>query len=36
MPAKSRKQQKYLYMKFGSAWVHRHHFDQIGKKKKKK
>ncbi len=29
MPAKSRKQQRYLYMKFGSGWVHQHHFDKV-------
>ena len=27
MPAKSRKQQRYLYMRFGPAWVKAHHFD---------
>lgn len=36
MPAKSRKQQRALYAKKGSAWVHAHHFDTIDKKKKKK
>ena len=36
MPAKSRKQQKYLYAKKGKAWVKAHHFDRIKKKRKKK
>ena len=38
MPARSRKQQRYLYSKFGSAWVHAHHFDKLaaGKKKRKR
>ena len=39
MPAKSRAQQKALYAKKGSRWVHAHHFDKIegkGKKTKKK
>lgn len=34
MPAVSRKQQRYLYAKFGSAWVHRHHFDIVQKRLK--
>jgi len=29
MPSKSEKQRKALYAKFGSAWVHEHHFDKI-------
>jgi hypothetical protein len=29
MPAVSRAQQRALYAKKGSAWVHRHHFDTI-------
>ena len=39
MPAKSRAQQRALYAKFGSQWVHAHHFDRIAgepKKAKKK
>lgn len=40
MPAKSRRQQRYLYAKFGEAWVKAHHFDvvegQSGKPKTKK
>ena len=41
MPAKSRKQQRALYAKFGSKWVHKHHFDKVvhetkGHKRKKK
>jgi hypothetical protein len=27
MPAKSRKQQRYLYATKGEAWVKAHHFD---------
>lgn len=27
MPAVSKAQQRYLYAKFGAAWVHAHHFD---------
>lgn len=30
MPAKSEAQRKYLYAKFGAAWVKRHHFDNRG------
>jgi hypothetical protein len=37
MPAKSRKQQKLLFAKFGEQWVKAHHFDKIeGQKKKRK
>jgi hypothetical protein len=39
MPAKSRKQQKLLFAKFGEQWVKAHHFDKIEgspKKKRKK
>lgn len=36
MPAKSRRQQRYLYWKFGEAWVKKHHFDKTEPKKKKK
>ena len=38
MPAKSRRQQRFLYSKFGKAWVKKHHFDKLapGRKKKKK
>lgn len=37
MPAKSRKQQKYLYATKGEAWVKAHHFDKVeGKPVKKK
>lgn len=35
MPAKSRKQQRALYAKFGSKWVHAHHFDKLRRRKKK-
>lgn len=27
MPAKSKRQQRYLYWKFGEAWVKKHHFN---------
>lgn len=30
MPAKSEAQRRYLNMKFGHAWVKRHHFDNKG------
>jgi hypothetical protein len=43
MPAKSQKQRAYLRMRFGDAWVKKHHFDnkgklpkKVGKKKKKR
>jgi hypothetical protein len=36
LPAKSRKQQRALYAKFGSAWVHEHHFDKLAPKAKAK
>ena len=36
MPAKSRKQQRYLYANFGSNWVHMHHFDKLRPKRKAK
>jgi hypothetical protein len=29
MPSKSEAQRKALYAKFGSAWVHEHHFDKV-------
>jgi hypothetical protein len=28
MPAKSDRQRRYLYAKFGAEWVKRHHFDR--------
>ena len=31
MPAKSEAQRRYLYAKFGTDWVHRHHFANKGK-----
>lgn len=31
MPAKSKAQQRYLYAKFGAAWVAAHHFDNATK-----
>lgn len=31
MPARSEAQRRYLYSKFGAAWVKRHHFDNRGK-----
>ena len=36
MPAKSRKQQRALYAKFGEAWVKKHHFDKLASKKARK
>lgn len=36
MPAKSEKQRRYLYMKFGKAWVKAHHFDKVEKGRKKR
>lgn len=35
MPARSEKQRRYLYMKFGKAWVKAHHFDKVVKKGKR-
>lgn len=35
MPARSRRQQKYLYAKFGEDWVKKHHFDNKLKDDKK-
>jgi hypothetical protein len=35
MPAVSRRQQRYLYWKFGRAWVKTHHFDKLKKGAKK-
>jgi hypothetical protein len=29
MPAVSEKQRRYLFAKFGAAWVNRHHFDRV-------
>lgn len=31
MPAVSEAQRRYLYMKFGPAWVVRHHFNNKGR-----
>ena len=36
MPAKSEKQRRALYAKFGSDWVHKHHFDVVEGKQKRK
>ena len=30
MPAQSEAQRRYLFMKFGPAWVKKHHFDNKG------
>jgi hypothetical protein len=30
MPAQSEAQRRFLYAKFGEAWVRRHHFDNPG------
>jgi hypothetical protein len=29
MPARSERQRRYLFAKFGEAWVRRHHFDRL-------
>ena len=34
MPAKSRKQQRYLEVNFGHDWVKAHHFDRLKSAKK--
>jgi len=34
MPAKSRKQQKFLFATKGEAWVKAHHFDKVKAKPK--
>ena len=31
MPARSEAQRRYLNMKFGHAWVKKHHYDNKGK-----
>jgi hypothetical protein len=36
MPAKSRRQQKFLFARFGEAWVRHHHFDRVQKPSKSK
>lgn len=43
IPARSEAQRRYLYSRFGAAWVRKHHFDtkgplpaRVGKKKKAK
>jgi hypothetical protein len=36
MPAKSRKQQRYLHHKFGHAWVKKHHFTKLASRKRRK
>ena len=36
MPAKSAKQRRYLFHRFGKAWVKRHHFDKVRRRKKKR
>lgn len=35
MPAKSRKQQRFLYATKGAAWVKEHDFDKLGGKRGK-
>ena len=35
MPAKSRKQQRFLYARKGAAWVKRHHMDKLKRRRKK-
>ena len=29
MPASSEKQRRFLFHKFGEAWVKKHHFDKV-------
>jgi len=29
MPSHSERQRRFLYHKFGSAWVHKHHFQHL-------
>jgi hypothetical protein len=36
MPSRSKKQRSYLRRKFGNAWVKRHHFDKVRRKRKGK
>jgi hypothetical protein len=36
VPAKSERQRRYLYAKFGAAWVKRHHFDRTEDAKARK
>jgi hypothetical protein len=36
MPAVSEKQRRYLFAKFGAAWVKRHHFDRLAHDKARK
>lgn len=31
MPAKSEKQRRFLFAKFGAAWARRHHFANKGR-----
>ena len=35
MPARSRRQQRFLYATKGEAWVKAHHFDELKAKKRK-
>ena len=36
MPAKSKKQRRFLFARFGKDWVKKHHFDKVESKPKKK
>lgn len=36
MPSVTEKQRRYLYMKFGEAWVKKHHFNKLKRAKRKK
>jgi len=36
VPSRSEKQRRYLYARFGAAWVHKHHFHKLKKKKTKR
>lgn len=36
MPSQSERQRRYLFWKKGAAWVKRHHFDKVRKRRKRK
>ena len=36
MPSRSKKQRRYLFATKGKAWVKRHHFDKVRRRKKKR
>jgi hypothetical protein len=35
MPAKSEKQRRFLFATKGAAWVKKHHFDRLRRRRKK-